>query len=319
MKTGREHPQRDEARQIGALSAWLLLAIAALCWAGNFVLGRAMHADIPPVAFTFWRWAGAGLVLLPFAGRDLWRHRAAYLRRWPLVLALAATGVCLFHVFVYTALHSTTATNAGLILATTPLVIPVMSYVFDRTPLTGRQALGIALSLVGVGVIIIRGDIAVLKEFRLTEGDLWMLLAVPTWALYALLLRHVPDGWPPLATILAMTGCGLVVLAPLFAWELATVGGLALTLDNIAALAYVSLFASVVAYICWNRGVGVIGATRAGLSMHLTPVFATAMAVVLLGERLHPFHAVGVVLIGLGIVLTATERLRPLTASEQGL
>lgn len=296
----------------------MLLAIAALCWAGNFVLGRAMHAEIPPVAFTFWRWTVAGLVLLPFAGRDLWRHRAAFMRHWPLAVALAATGVCLFHVLVYTALHSTTATNAGLILAITPLVIPVMSYVFDRTPLSVRQALGIALSLVGVGVIIVRGDVAVLRGLRLADGDLWMLLAVPTWALYALLLRHVPDDWPSLATILAITACGLVMLAPLYAWELAVVGGLALTLDNITALAYVSVFASVVAYICWNRGVAVIGATRAGLSMHLTPLFAAALAVVLLGERLHPFHAVGVVLIGLGILLTATERPRPLRVSEKG-
>ncbi|MCW5700118.1 MAG: DMT family transporter [Rhodospirillales bacterium] len=295
---------RDRSTRDPMVSASLLLSIAVLCWAGNFVLGRAIHADIPPIGLTFWRWFVAGLVLLPLAGVDLWRHRAAFVRSWRLVLVLAASGICLFHICVYTALRTTTATNAALLVATTPVVIPVMSYLIYRTVVSARQAMGIALSLVGVTAIIIKGDLATISALRLVEGDLWMLLAVPTWALYSVLLRHVPDDWPRLAMILAITACGLVLLTPLYVWELAAVGAMALSVDNALAVAYVALFASVIAYIGWNRGVALIGANKAGLFMHLMPVFATALAVLLLGENLHFYHGVGVSLIVLGIVLT---------------
>jgi len=120
------------------LSPYPLLVITMLCWAGNFVLGRAVHGDIPPMTLTFWRWAVAGAILAPFAGAGLWRHRALVARHWRLLAVLAVMGVVLFHVCVYTALQTTTAINAALILATVPVVIPGFAYFLDRDRVTAR-------------------------------------------------------------------------------------------------------------------------------------------------------------------------------------
>jgi drug/metabolite transporter (DMT)-like permease len=298
-----------------SLSPYLLLVMAVSCWAGNFVLGRAIHSDIPPITLTFWRWAVAGVVLLPFAAPALWAHRHILARHWKLMVVLAATGVGLFHISVYIALQTTTATNAALVFATVPVLIPVMSLVLFREPVTVRQVLGTAISLAGVTVIIVRGDPAILANLELTRGDLWILLAVLVWSMYSVLLRRVPRGVPTLAIILAITGVGLVFLAPLYVWEFNTVGGFELTLANILSIGYVALFASVLAYICWNRAVGEVGANKAGLFSHLMPVFSTLLAFVFLDEGLQGFHFAGIAAIASGLYLTTTayraKRIKP--------
>jgi len=289
-------------------SPYLLLVVAILCWAGHFVLGRAIHSDIPPITLTFWRWTIAGVALLPFAAPALWAHRRTLLRHWKLMAMLAATGVGLFHISVYVALQTTTATNAALVFATVPVLIPVMSLALYREPVTPRQILGTAISLVGVTIVIARGDPAILADFALTRGDLWILVAVLTWSLYSVLLRHVPRGLPTLAILMAITGIGLVFLGPLYVWEFTTIGGFELTVANILGIGYVALFASVLAYICWNRAVGEVGANKAGLFAHLMPVFSTLLAIVFLDETLRPFHVAGIIAIAFGLYLTTTSR-----------
>lgn len=297
LRTGRPIP-----------TPYLLLVVATLCWAGNFVVGRVVHADIPPIALAFWRWAVAGAALLPFAAGPLWDRRSVALKHWRLLVVLAATGVVLFHVLVYASLRSTTATNAALIMATLPVIVPVISLLLDGVGVTRRQALGIVTSLIGVAVIIVRGDPAVLAGFRLAPGDLLMLLAVPMWALYTVLLRRLPATLPPLAMLLAITVIGLVLLLPAYVWEFLAVGGIALQPANVVSIAYVGLFASVISYICWNRAVGQVGANKAGQFIHLMPVFSTLLAILFLGEVLQPFHFAGIALIGAGIYLTTSAR-----------
>ncbi len=298
-------------------SPYLLLVVAISCWAGNFVLGRAIHGDIPPITLTFWRWAVAGAALLPFAAPALWAHRRTLLRHWKLMVTLAATGVGLFHISVYVALQTTTATNAALIFATVPVLIPIMSLALFREPVTPRQILGTAVSLLGVTVVIVRGDPAVLASLELTRGDLWILLAVLVWSIYSVMLRRIPPGLPMLAILLAITAIGLLILAPLYVWEFATLGGFEVTLANVLGIAYVALFASVLAYICWNRAVGEVGANKAGLFSHLMPVFSALLAIVFLNEGLQPFHFAGIVLIGLGLYVTTTAR-RPRPGDSPG-
>jgi drug/metabolite transporter (DMT)-like permease len=287
---------------------YLLLAVAVLFWAGNFVVGRVVHADIPPITLTFWRWAVAGVALLPFAAGPLWACRSVALKHWLLLLVLAATGVVLFHVLVYASLRSTTATNAVLIMATFPVIVPIISLVLDGVGVTRRQAFGIAISLVGVAVVVVRADLAVLADFRLTPGDLLMLVAVPMWALYTVLLRRLPAALPPLAMLLAITWIGVILLLPAYGWEFLVVGGIALEPANLVSIAYVGLFASVISYICWNRAVRQVGANKAGLFIHLMPVFSTLLAILFLGEVLQPFHFAGIALIGAGLYLTTSVR-----------
>jgi len=282
---------------------FLLLALATLCWAGNFVLGRAMHAEIPPLTFNFWRWFGAMLILAPFVAPLAWQHRQAISSHWRILTVLALLGITVFNSMAYTALNKTTAVNAALIIASLPVAIMILSFVIYRDRITRRQGVGLALSLVGVVIIVIKGDWAVLSALDVNAGDIWMTVGVFVWALYSVLLRDRPKDLPPLVFLFAITVIGVSFLAPLYGLEVAVRGGIELSMDNLLSLAYVSVFASVVAYIAWNRGVAEVGANRAGFISHLMPVFATILAVILLNEHLFAYHAAGVVLIGSGLAL----------------
>lgn len=289
-----------------ARGAYLLLVVPPLCWAGNFVVGRAIHAEIPPAALTFWRWAVAAAVLLPLAGLDAWRARQVIRRQWPLLAMLALTGVVGFQFVVYQGLHSTTAINGVLIIATIPAVIPAIAYALDGDRITARQGLGILLSTLGVAIIVLRGNLAAALSLDVAAGDLWIATAVPMWALYSVLVRRRDAALPPLALLLAIVGIGLAVLAPGYALEFAGTGGFAPSGAALAAIAYVGIAASVVAFWCWNRGIAGVGANKAGLYLHLMPVFAALLAVVFLGERLYPYHGIGMALVAGGLFLSST-------------
>ncbi len=289
-------------------TAYLFLVIPPLCWAGNFVVGRAVEGEIPPMALTFWRWVVAGAVLLPFAAGDTWRARAAIRRHAGLIAALAVTGVFCFQYFVYLGLQTTTAVNGALIVATIPLAIPVFGYLLDRARLARRQALGIAVSLLGVGVVILRGDPLAAADLALTPGDLWIFLAVPMWAVYSVLVRRRPADVPPLALLLATILFGFPILLPAYLIELGSGAAFTPTPWTLLAIGYVGIFASVLGFVFWNRGVARIGAAKTGLFIHLMPVFAALLAVIFLGERLQPFHAPGILLVAAGLYLSSTAK-----------
>ncbi|MEE8515401.1 MAG: DMT family transporter [Alphaproteobacteria bacterium] len=282
----------------------LLLSLAVLFWAGNLVLGRAVGPDIPPIALNFWRWTGGGLILLPFTARALWRHRAIIGRHWRTVGALAITGITAFHSFVYVALKSTTAINSSLFMAATPVLIPIFIYGLDRTHLSLRQWAGISLSMIGVVTIITRADWAVISALDFNAGDLWMMMAVPLWALYSVILKRHPVPLPQQVSVLAIITFAVILLIPVYGWELAFIGGFELNIANLASVGYLALFAAAIGYVFWNRGVAALGAAKAGLFMHLIPVFTVLLAVILLGEAFEVFHVFGIALIITGLILT---------------
>ena len=290
------------------LSPYFLLAVTALCWSGNHVLGRAVHNDMQPFSLAFWRWALASAVLLPFVARQAWEYRAVGRRHWPLLVLLAALGVSVNHGFLYLALNKTTAINVGLINAMAPIVFPMASFLIDRELVTTRQAIGISVSLAGVLIIISRADLAVLLGLRFTPGDLYMLGAVVVWAVYSVLLRRLPPGLPPMVFLLVLCIIGAILLFPFYGWELAARGGFAVNVPNLLTLAYIGLFPSILAFICWNEGVARIGANKAGLFQYLIPVFTVGLAILLLGEVVHAYHAAGAVLAVIGIYLTTSAR-----------
>ena len=160
-------------------SPYLLLVVAISCWAGNFVLGRAIHGDIPPITLTFWRWTVAGAALLPFAAPALWAHRRTLLRHWKLMVTLAATGVGLFHISVYVALQTTTATNAALIFATVPVLIPIISLALFREPVTPARSWEPPSRCSGSRWSSFGATPPCSPASSCTRGDLWILLAVP--------------------------------------------------------------------------------------------------------------------------------------------
>lgn len=294
------------------MAAYLLLTISSLTWGGNFVVGRYVYDQVPPIALSFWRWALALAVLLPFTFLITLRQRQLVARHWRLLATLGATGIAIFHIFVYQALHYTAAVNAALFLSTTPVFIVALSWVLLRDRLQARQGVGIVISLLGAVVIIMRGDIARLLQLQLNVGDLLMLAAVPNWALYSVLLRRLPPSFHPMTLVTVIALFGLAFLAPLYGWELARGGGFEVNPTTVSAILYIGLFASVLAYICWNRGVAMVGANRAGLFMHLVPLFSAILGVVTLNEPVRLFHLIGATLIFAGIYLVT--RAPPLLA-----
>lgn len=285
------------------LPAPLLLVTAVLLWSGNFIAGRALGDSVPAVGLNFWRWAIALVILLPLALPELRRHRAAIAESWLYLVLLGLTGVAAFHVFVYKALTYTAATNALLVLSTAPAVIMLLSRVALGEPIRPRQWLGIAVSLAGAVVLISHGDLEALRALELGRGELWMLAAVPTWSAYVVLLKRRPSGLPQRSTLTISTAFGLAWLAPLV---MASPGLLAIDWSptTAAGVAYISIGASVVAFLCWNQGVALVGPARAGAYMHLMPLFGALLAFLLLGESLRAYHGLGAALVFTGIVLT---------------
>ena len=282
---------------------YLLLALTVLLWSGNLVVGRAGREVLPPIAFNFWRWAVALVILLPFAWRALIASRGVIRREWKILTLLAATGITTFHSAVYTGLSQTQAINGALYFATSPLFFVLLTWTLFGQRITGRQALGVAASMLGAAIVIARGDLAALAGLRLAAGDLWLLLAVALWALYSVLLQRRPADLPPLALLAATMVIGLVLLTPLYALELAAGRHLTLGLASALSIGYVSLFASVIAYIFWNRGVREVGPNPAGVMLNLMPVFSAGLAITLLGERLAGYHWLGAALVLAGILL----------------
>ncbi len=287
-------------------SPYILLVLSSLIWSGNFVVGRGLRGAVPPISLAFWRWAVALAILLPLSWPILRRQWPLLHSNWRLLALNGLLGVAGFNTLLYIALQSTTATNALLIDSFIPIVIACLSWLSGEGPLTRRQLLGVLVSLAGVITIICRADVRSLVSFQINRGDLWVLLAVVCWALYTVLLRRLPAGAHPLGVLTVMVMVGLLGLAPFYLWELGQGGRVLLTAPVVVGLAYVGLFASVLAFIMWNRAVLQVGANRAGLFVHLMPLFGTILSVLFLGESFHLFHLSGMALIFSGIYLTTS-------------
>ncbi len=290
-------------------TAFLLLALATLFWAGNWVLGRALRDVFEPAALNFWRWLIATLALAPFAVPRLRGHLGAIRRRAGFLLALSFFGVALFQWMIYEGLKTTTAVNAVLINSSFPAFMLLCSWAIDRERGTRRQIAGMLISLAGILVIMARGDPASLMRLEFHAGDALILLAMPVWGVYSVLLKRRP---PELDGIAFLFVISLAAFA-LEAWHSPPrwPGP-----QGVAAVLYVALGASVAAFICWNRGVAVVGANAAGFTLHLLPAFGTLLALAFLGESFHLFHAAGIATILAGVAV-ATGAVRPRAVSPR--
>jgi len=290
-------------------SAWSLLVLTNLFWAGNIVLARGIAGVVPPVALAYWRWTGAFLLSLPFAWRGLRRDWPALCRNWPMMLLLAATGIASYNTISYLALNYTTALNVLLLQSATPLMIVAATFVLFGERPTVRQAAGVVLSLLGVAVIAGRGSFAALASLSVNRGDLYVIGALTIYAIYCVMLRRRP-AVHPLSFLCAAMGLGSLLMLPVYLLELHSgrhVGDPAIAW---MPMAYMAIFPSLIAYLLFNRGVELIGANAAGHSMHLMPLFGSLLAVLFLGERFRAYHALGITLIGGGILLASLQLSR---------
>jgi drug/metabolite transporter (DMT)-like permease len=285
---------------------YLLLTLTALFWAGNIVLARYVGGHVPPLTLCCIRWAATFLMLLPFAWPHLRQDLPVLRAKLPLMILLSITGFAINNAVSFWALQYTEALNALLIQSAGPLFVALWSLTLFGVRLTAAQLAGIIVSLCGVLMILLRGDPAALAGIRFNRGDLMFASSLASFGLYSALLQRRPK-IHPLSLIAFTTGCGALILVPFSLWEFSI--GLRLAPDplSLATLAYVVIFPSILAYLFFNRGIALIGPNRAAPFLHLVPVFGSAMAIVLLGEALRPFHLVGYALVLAGVIIASRQ------------
>src|ERR1700738_4292750 len=283
---------------------YLLLSITALCWAGNAIVGRLAAGHIPPVTLSFLRWSLAFLVILPFAWKPLLRDWAAIRGRLGTMIVLSVTGIGAFNTMQYWALEHTQALNTLLLQSAGPLFVAIWSLLLLGVRLTQAQAGGIVLSLTGVLVILLHGDLTALASIEFNKGDVIFTVALAIFGLYSVLSLKRPKihglsfvGFP--------FGCGAATLVPLLTWELYARPVMQLDTANLLVLFYVAVFPSTLEYLCFNRGVRLIGANRPASFFHVVSVFGSWMSIVFLGERPQLFHIIGSALVLTGVVVAS--------------
>ena len=288
------------------LIAYMLLALAALCWSGNHVLGRAAAGHVPPFSISLFRWGVALVLLWPFAREHLRRDWPAIKANWKTLVFLGVMGGAIFGVLQYIGARYTTAINISVLNSLAPVMIALAGAGLFGDRLSWRQGTGIAISLLGVGLIVTKADLSRVAQLDFNRGDLIILFNVGVWAIYSVCLR-----WRPRLHWMSFTYClaaiSTVATAPFFIAEQGVGLTLQPTLLTVGVLAYVGVFPSVIGFAAWHRGVDVLGPTRSGATLHLIPLFSALIATVALGEQLMGFHVVGFALILAGVWLSSAR------------
>lgn len=289
-------------------NAALFLSLTMLFWAGNHVVGRWAGGHMPPVTLACLRWIGATALLAPFAWRYVRDDWSVVRARLPLLIFLGILGGGLFNTLQYIALVHTTATSSAVLNSAIPILIVIMSFFVLRQRVHGLQALGIAVSLFGVLTVLSKGEPRTLLHLQLNKGDLYMLTAMVLWALYTVLLQRRPT-MHALSFALVTYFVAATLNIPLALGEIALGASFDVTPGTLAAIAYIVVLPSLCANLLFNRGVEIIGAARAGVFMHLVPMFTAALAMVFLGEQPSLYHAIGFALILAGVWLGSRSQV----------
>lgn len=285
------------------ISPYILLALTTLFWAGNFNVARAISGDVPPMGLSFWRWVVAFLLFLPISYQPMKQHWGLMKQHIGIVLLLSLFGIALFNSLVYIGLQSTTAINGVLMQSVCPILIILLSTLIFGDHSNLKQWAGVLISLVGVGTILIKGDINRLSELNFNVGDLWVLLAVSSWALYTVLLRKLPTALKGVPILGYTMLFGTFLILPFYWMESGNTQAMPITLTSISSIGYVSVFASLLAYLFWNNAASRIGANRTGQFIHLIPVFGLTISTLILGEKLQGYHYIGMILVASGLLL----------------
>jgi drug/metabolite transporter (DMT)-like permease len=292
---------------------YLLACITYMTWGLNIVVGRYVAGHIPPVTLSFLRWTLATLIVLPFAWPYLKRDWPAIRKHLPILTVLAVTGTSAYNTMAYWGLQYTQAINALLTQATAPLVIALWAFALFGDRLTARQVTGIAISLLGVVVILCRGDLDILRGIDFNRGDIWFFAALIVFAFYSALVKKRP-AMHPLSFLTFSMGWGTVWLTPVLIWELGSGRTVVFDVTTLWVLAYVAIFPSIVAYICYNRGIELVGPNKVAVLYPTIVAFGAIFAIVLLGERPQLFHAAGCALVFGGAFIATRQRAAPMGA-----
>ena len=285
--------------------AIILLIASSFFWSGNFFSGKlAFLSDLTPFKLSFFRWILALLILLPFTYAQIIKDLEYYKKNILLMTVISILGVTIFNSFTYISLQTTMVLNSTLMASVAPVMMIGFSWLIFRTKTTTLQFTGIVLSLLGAFAIVLKGNLNNLFNLYFTAGDLWMLAAVVSWCLYSVLLKKIDNKTSQLANLEVMIIIGVIFIIPFYIMESFNSTYLPSTGLDLAIIGYVAVFASIVAFFSWNKGVSIIGPNRASLFLHLIPVFSAIWAVSFLNEKFAFFHVIGVLFILSGIILS---------------
>jgi len=296
---------RLQNRQI-ILGYFFALGATAI-WSGNFIIARGLNESIPPISLAFWRWVVAVAVFLPFALKplivewDILKENIFYLSITSLL------GITIFNTLIYFAGHTTTAINLSLISITFPVFIVILSRIFFRESITVNKGIGIILVAAGVVLLITRGTPSRLLNISFAIGDVWMLVAALTFAIYSILLKCKPKKLSIWAFQLSTFILGLIFLFPFFILEYTTVTPVEFDTKTVSSILYVGVFASLSAFVLWNKAIVIVGPSKAGMIYYTLPLFSGFLAYLFLKEDISIIHFYSVLLIVSGILTANYE------------
>ncbi|BFM49342.1 DMT family transporter [Marinomonas sp. THO17] len=285
------------------MPAFVYLLLPILFWSGNYILGRMTVSNgVDPYSISFLRWSLACLIILPFAYQKLYQERHIIRQHWPLLALFGWLGICNYNLFLYIGLTSTTVTNAVLLNSIMPVMILIAARIILGSTTNRIQNTGILVSTLGAVIIVSRGSLDTLLHLTVSTGDLWILTAAVSWAIYSVMIIRRPKDMSLIGFFACTAIIGTLVQAPLF-FLFAESSLSDLHAKDWGSIAYMGVFASIGAFLCWNIGIQKLGAATAGHFIHLLPVFSIILSVLLLGERLFQFHFIGIALIFSGILI----------------
>ncbi len=289
------------------LIGYLLVLGATVIWSGNFIVARGLSDSIPPVTLAFLRWATAVIVLLPFGIRPLWRDIQVVRKHLGYLSLTAFLGVTVFNTLIYIAAHTSKALNLSLIAICSPVFIIVFARLFLRDPFTRRRLIGLVTASLGVLLLITNGQIQRLTGLTFSQGDVWMLLAAAIFAAYNILVRIKPAELTPVVFVGATFILGLLFLTPWFIWELTEVRVINFSPAALGSIVYLGVGPSLLAFLCWNRAITIIGPVKAAFVYYSLPLFSGIEALLLLDEPIHGVHVLSAILILAGVIVATRE------------
>ena len=272
----------------------MMLILATLFWAGNFIVGKAAFVEnIPPMSLVFFRWSLVWLILLPFTYKDILQYKEIILKNLPLLFFLALTSVGLFNSFTYLALIYTQVINASLFNTAIPAMIILLCFIFKIEETNRFQIIGLIISVLGILSIITKLDLNILLSLNFNKGDIIMIGGVITWGLYSSFLKKKKFTLPLLTLVHILCTFGLLFILPQFLFELSKGQVIKFDINLGYILVYLALFPSIGSYYCWAGAVSIVGANRAGIFLSLIPLFSTIFAIIFFDEKFYFFHFIG--------------------------
>lgn len=282
---------------------YLLLVLTTFFWGCNAIAGKMAVGHVSPYLLTTARWFVAMAIVYPFAIRHLRRDWQVIRPRLPFLIMLGIVGFTIFNNLMYSALVHTSAVNVALIQASMPLMVFALNFTLFKLRTTPMQLTGFGLTLCGVLAVVVRGDFETLITLAFNLGDVLMLMAIMAYGIYSVLLKNKPQiHW---LSFIAILGTSAFFSSLLFTgWEIANNYAVWPDKTGLMIILFVAVFPSITSQVLWMRGLELIGSNRGGVFINLVPIYGSALAILLLGERFQPYHGLALVLVLGGVWLS---------------